>query len=67
MEIIMSETSQQILNAIEAWKVEDEKFASGNNAAGTRARKALQEVAKLVKNRRAEITEVRNERKAAKG
>ena len=63
----MSETSQQILNAIEAWKVEDEKFASGNNAAGTRARKALQEVAKLVKNRRAEITEVRNERKAAKG
>ena len=67
MEIIMSETSQEILNAIEAWKVEDEKFASGNNAAGTRARKALQEVAKLVKTRRAEITEERNARKEAKG
>ena len=62
----MSETSQQILDAIEAWKVEDGKFANGNNAAGTRARKALQEITKLAKTRRAEITEVRNERKAEK-
>jgi hypothetical protein len=36
--------SQELLSAIEAWKVEDEKFTEGNNAAGTRARKALQEV-----------------------
>jgi hypothetical protein len=36
--------SQELLSAIEAWKVEDEKFTAGNNAAGTRARKALQEV-----------------------
>jgi hypothetical protein len=63
----MSETSQQLLDAVEAWKVEDEKFAGGNNAAGTRARKALQEVAKLVKARRGEITEERNARKEAKG
>jgi hypothetical protein len=63
----MSETSQQLLNAIEAWKVEDEKFVAGNNAAGTRARKALQEVAKLVKTRRGEITEEKNARKEAKG
>ena len=41
--------SQELLNAVEAWKVEDEKFAAGNNAAGTRARKALQEISKLVK------------------
>ena len=27
--------SQELLIAIEAWKVEDEKFAEGNNAAGT--------------------------------
>jgi hypothetical protein len=39
--------SQELLSAIEAWKVEDEKFTEGNNAAGTRARKALQEVSKL--------------------
>jgi NADH:ubiquinone oxidoreductase subunit 3 (subunit A) len=66
LEIIMS-VSQELLSAVEAWKVEDEKFAAGNNAAGTRARKALQEVAKLVKTRRGEITEEKNARKAAKG
>ena len=67
MEIIMSQTSQELLSAIEAWKVEDEKFTAGNNAAGTRARKALQEVGKLVKTRRGEITEEKNARKEAKG
>jgi hypothetical protein len=67
MEIIMSETSQQLLDAVKAWEVEDQKFAGGNNAAGTRARKALQEIAKLVKTRRGEITEERNARKEAKG
>ena len=66
MEIIMS-VSQELLIAIEAWKVEDEKFAEGNNAAGTRARKALQEVGKLVKTRRGEITEEKNARKEVKG
>ena len=65
MEIIMS-VSQELLSAIEAWKVEDEKFTAGNNAAGTRARKALQEVGKLVKTRRGEITEEKNARKEAK-
>jgi hypothetical protein len=59
--------SQELLSAIEAWKVEDEKFAEGNNAAGTRARKALQEVGKLVKTRRGEITEEKNARKEEKG
>jgi hypothetical protein len=59
--------SQELLNAVEAWKVEDEKFDKGNNAAGTRARKALQEVSKLVKARRTEITEEKNARKEAKG
>jgi len=59
--------SQELLNAVEAWKVEDEKFAGGNSAAGTRARKALQEIGKLVKTRRTEITEEKNARKVAKG
>ena len=61
----MSQTTQQITEAITAWQVEDEKFTAGNNAAGTRARKALQEIAKLAKARRAEITEEKNARKAA--
>ena len=59
-------TTQQLLDAIEAWKVEDEKFNNGNASAGTRARKALQEIAKLVKARRVEITEEKNTRKEAK-
>ena len=59
--------SQELLNAVEAWKVEDEKFTEGNGAAGTRASKALQEVAKLVKTRRGEITDEKNARKEAKG
>ena len=42
-------------------------FTAGNNAAGTRARKALQEVGRLVKTRRGEITEEKNVRKEAKG
>jgi hypothetical protein len=63
----MSQSLQELLTAIEVWKVEDEKFTSGNNAAGTRARKALQEVSKLVKTRRTEITEEKNSRKEAKG
>ena len=58
--------SQELLSAVEAWKVEDEKFTEGNNAAGTRARKALQEVGRLVKTRRGEITEEKNARKETK-
>jgi hypothetical protein len=59
--------SQELLTAVDAWKVEDEKFVKGNSAAGTRARKALQEIARLVKTRRAEITEEKTARKEAKG
>jgi hypothetical protein len=62
----MSDTVNQIISAFETWKQEDEKFEKGNNSAGTRSRKALQEIAKLVKSRRSEITEVKNSRKEAK-
>ena len=60
-------TSQQLLDALETFRVEDEKFTAGNGAAGTRARKALLEIAKLAKARRAEITEEKNARKEASG
>jgi hypothetical protein len=46
--------------------VEHAKFENGNSAAGTRARKALAELAKAVKARRNEITETKNARKAEK-
>jgi hypothetical protein len=62
----MSSVSDQITDAVTQWKAEDDKFTAGNNAAGTRARKALGELAKLVKARRNEITATKNERKEAK-
>jgi hypothetical protein len=62
----MSITVEQLKAALDAFLSEDAKFAAGNNAAGTRARKALQEVGKLVKARRNEITEEKNARKEAK-
>mgnify|MGYP003656133496 CR=1 FL=1 len=62
----MSETVQQITETLATWQIEDEKFVNGNGAAGTRARKALQEIGKLVKARRKEIAEERTARKEAK-
>jgi hypothetical protein len=59
-------TPTQIKEAIAAWEAEDAKFVAGNSAAGTRARKALAEVGKLIKARRNEITAEKNARKEAK-
>jgi len=56
----------EIKSALEAYEAEHEKFEKGNNAAGTRARKALAELGKAVKARRNEITETKNARKEAK-
>lgn len=55
-----------IKTALEAYEAEHAKFESGNNAAGTRARKALAELGKAVKARRNEITDTKNARKEAK-
>ncbi len=55
-----------LMTAYEAYMAENAKFESGNNAAGTRARKALAEMGKAVKARRNEITEEKNARKEAK-
>lgn len=62
----MSQTVDQIKEQFDAFLAENEKFTGGNSAAGTRARKALQEMTKLAKARRAEITEEKNARKEAK-
>jgi hypothetical protein len=61
----MSNT-ENIKSAMETFLAEDEKFESGNGAAGTRARKALQEMSKAIKERRKEITETKNARKESK-
>lgn len=60
-------TTVQLINeAVTAWIAEDAKFESGNSAAGTRARKALGDIGKLVKIRRGEITDIKNNRKLKK-
>jgi len=55
-----------IKTQLAAYEVEHEKFEKGNAAAGTRARKALGELAKAVKARRNEITAEKTARKEAK-
>lgn len=62
----MDNTVEQIKRHFEEFLAEDAKFTGGNSAAGTRARKALAELAKAVKTRRNEITQEKNARKEAK-
>ena len=59
-------TQNELQAAFDAYMSEDAKFTAGNSAAGTRARKALAELAKAIKVRRNEITAEKNARKEAK-
>jgi hypothetical protein len=57
----MSTLHDQIKQAMEDYLAEAEKFDDkGNKAAATRARKALGDMGKLAKSRRAEIQEKKN-------
>jgi hypothetical protein len=56
---------KQLENAWAVYQVENDKFVTkGNHSAGTRARKALAELAKLCKARRIEIQDIKNTEKA---
>ena len=58
----MTTTTEQIAEAFVSFMEENTKFTEkGNKAAGTRARKALLELTKLAKARRAEISEAKAE------
>jgi hypothetical protein len=59
-------TTEQLQQQFAEFLAEDAKFSGGNSAAGTRSRKALAELGKLVKARRNEITAEKNARKEAK-
>ncbi len=56
----MSIVANQIAQLVEEFQTEDAKFEGGNNAAGTRARKALMEIKKLCDVRRKEIQAKKN-------
>lgn len=62
----MSDTTTEIQTTVDTFFAENAKFQSGNAAAGTRARKALGDLSKLVKARRNEITAEKNARKESK-
>jgi hypothetical protein len=62
----MTTTNEQLQTTFAEFLAEDAKFTGGNAAAGTRSRKALGELSKLVKTRRNEITAEKNARKEAK-
>lgn len=51
---------------VATFTAEYEKFSGGNNAAGARARKALQEAIKFAREARKGIQEQKNARKASK-
>tara|TARA_R110002126_G_scaffold10556_1_gene48631 strand:+ start:273 stop:443 length:171 start_codon:yes stop_codon:yes gene_type:complete len=53
-------TNEMMQSLFDTYVTENEKFEGGNKAAGTRARKALAEIGKLVKVRRKEIQDVKN-------
>jgi len=55
---------QALLTEVETLKAEYEKFERGNKAAGTRARKSLQEIKKLAQDLRTEIQAKKSEETA---
>lgn len=62
----MENATKNLKDHFDEFMVEDAKFVAGNAAAGTRARKSLSEISKLVKLRRNEITAEKNARKESK-
>ena len=59
----MSNNSQELVNIVNTFVAESEKFWGGNNSAGTRARKSLQEIIKYARTERKRIQEEKNNRK----
>ena len=62
----MSQTHDSIMTTVQTYSEENARFSEkGVKASGTRARKALAELGKLIKARRKEIQESKNAAKAA--
>ena len=63
----MSTINPNTLSGLVATFTEEySKFSGGNNSAGTRARKALQEIIKFSRDARKVVQEEKNTRKASK-
>jgi len=62
----MSDSINTFKTITETFVTEATKFYDGNNSAGTRARKALQELIKFARTERKTIQEIKVARKEAK-
>tara|TARA_R100000808_G_C2143099_1_gene150862 strand:- start:1727 stop:1915 length:189 start_codon:yes stop_codon:yes gene_type:complete len=60
---MIKEKLQEIIDVLSAADRDTQKFDRGNATAGTRVRKNAMEAIKLLKDMRAEIIDIRNERK----
>lgn len=56
---------ETLKNLIAAMEEDVTKFYNGNNAAGTRVRKSLQDVKRACQDMRNEVQEIRTQRKKA--
>jgi hypothetical protein len=61
---MINEKLEDIIELLVEANKDTEKFDRGNATAGTRVRKTAMEAIKLLKEMRAEVIEVRNERKS---
>lgn len=59
-------TSSVLTELVTSFAADAEKFYTGNNAAGARARKTLQEIVKYARGERKNIQETKNARKVTK-
>ena len=56
------ESLQKLMELAQSLEEDNRKFYGGNNAAGTRLRKGLQEVKKLAQDMRNEVTATKSSR-----
>ena len=56
------ETLQQLIDLARSLEEDNQKFYGGNNAAGTRLRKGLQEIKKLAQDMRNDVTATKSSR-----
>ena len=56
----LNKTFDELQNAINDCQADVTKFVEGNNSAGTRVRKAMQEVKRLAQDVRVEVQEQKN-------
>lgn len=60
MDYTISDKLTQMQNLIVLAMTDAEKFDNGNNAAGTRVRKNMQEIKKLAQSIRAQVSNIKN-------